>query len=104
VSRASRGASRGDDGTAARLDADAASRAGAVRASIPSPCISVCRIDPASGLCEGCLRTLDEIARWGSMNEEARSAVWRALELRRGERTARPQAAESLARESHRDA
>ncbi len=29
-------------------------------APVPSPCISVCRIDPASGLREGCLRTLDE--------------------------------------------
>lgn len=102
MSQASR-ASRGDAGAAARLDADAASRPGAVRASTPSPCISVCRIDPASGLCEGCLRTLDEIARWGSMNEEARCAVRHALEVRRSERTARPQAAESLARESHRD-
>ncbi|MBW7924131.1 MAG: DUF1289 domain-containing protein [Burkholderiaceae bacterium] len=87
---------------AAPREAGAASRPGAARASIPSPCISVCRIDPASGSCEGCLRTLDEIARWGSMNEEARSAVWHALEQRRSGHTARPQAAESLAHESHR--
>lgn len=30
----------------------------------PSPCISVCRIDPATGWCEGCARTLQEIADW----------------------------------------
>lgn len=30
----------------------------------PSPCIGVCRIDPASSLCQGCARTLQEIADW----------------------------------------
>jgi uncharacterized protein len=30
----------------------------------PSPCTSVCRIDPASGWCLGCARTLQEIADW----------------------------------------
>jgi predicted Fe-S protein YdhL (DUF1289 family) len=30
----------------------------------PSPCIGVCRIDQATGWCQGCLRTLDEIADW----------------------------------------
>ena len=34
---------------------------------LPSPCISVCRMDPASGLCQGCLRTIDEIVAWGSL-------------------------------------
>ncbi len=59
----------------------------------PSPCISVCRIEPSSGLCEGCLRTLDEIAQWGSMDDDARQAVLRAIDARRGHRTARPGAA-----------
>ena len=31
-------------------------------AAVPSPCIAVCRMDAATGWCEGCLRTLDEIA------------------------------------------
>jgi len=52
-------------------------------APVPSPCISVCRIDAASGLCEGCLRTLDEIARWGSMSNDARREVWNAIHVRR---------------------
>lgn len=34
----------------------------------PSPCIGVCRIDPASGLCTGCARTLQEIADWPMLN------------------------------------
>jgi len=46
---------------------------------VPSPCISVCRMDPATGLCEGCWRTLDEIARWGGAPEEERRAIWQAL-------------------------
>jgi len=61
--------------------ANATSRAQA--RPVPSPCISVCRIDPASGLCEGCLRTLDEIAAWGSLDDDARRAVWSAIERRR---------------------
>lgn len=31
---------------------------------VPSPCIKVCVMDPALGLCAGCYRTLDEIAGW----------------------------------------
>jgi predicted Fe-S protein YdhL (DUF1289 family) len=57
----------------------AAARAGAV----PSPCISVCRIDAASGWCEGCTRTLDEIARWGTMADEDRLEVWACIARRR---------------------
>jgi predicted Fe-S protein YdhL (DUF1289 family) len=48
----------------------------------PSPCINICRMDPHSGLCEGCLRTLDEIAQWSTASEEQKRMVWRAL-LRR---------------------
>jgi predicted Fe-S protein YdhL (DUF1289 family) len=52
-------------------------------ARVPSPCISVCRIDEASGLCVGCLRTLDEIAAWGALGDDARRRVWQAIALRR---------------------
>ena len=48
-----------------------------------SPCIDVCRIDPDTGLCAGCLRTLDEIAHWGGYTDEEKRAVNRALEARR---------------------
>ena len=47
--------------------------------NVPSPCISVCRMDAASGLCEGCLRTLDEIGRWSSMTDAGKRAVWRLI-------------------------
>jgi predicted Fe-S protein YdhL (DUF1289 family) len=29
-----------------------------------SPCTGVCRLDPATGLCAGCRRTVEEIAGW----------------------------------------
>lgn len=38
---------------------------------ILSPCIGICRLGP-DGLCEGCLRSGDEIARWVSMGEDER--------------------------------
>jgi predicted Fe-S protein YdhL (DUF1289 family) len=49
----------------------------------PSPCINICRMDAATGWCEGCLRTLDEIATWGSLPDEDKRAVWQQLRLRR---------------------
>lgn len=35
----------------------------------PSPCTSVCRIDQRTGWCEGCYRTLAEIADWPMLSE-----------------------------------
>lgn len=43
--------------------------------SIASPCVMVCTVDGASGLCLGCLRTLQEIATWSRMTDEGRAAV-----------------------------
>ncbi|MDM0006832.1 DUF1289 domain-containing protein [Variovorax sp. J22G73] len=48
----------------------------------PSPCTSVCRMDRLSGFCEGCLRTIPEIAGWSKMEDDMRRHVWRAIELR----------------------
>ncbi|HEY2560036.1 MAG TPA: DUF1289 domain-containing protein [Caldimonas sp.] len=55
-------------------------------AEIPSPCTSVCTLDPATGWCAGCLRTIDEIAAWGSLDAAAKRAVWKRLPARRAER------------------
>lgn len=49
-----------------------------------SPCISVCRMDAATGLCEGCFRTLDEIAGWSRMDDMQKRAVWLRLAERVG--------------------
>jgi hypothetical protein len=50
--------------------------------AVESPCTKVCRIDPAHGLCAGCGRTLDEIARWLSLSEDERQAIVDALPAR----------------------
>jgi uncharacterized protein len=52
-------------------------------APVPSPCISVCRMDEATGWCSGCLRTLDEIAWWSQLDDEDKRAVWAQLQQRR---------------------
>jgi predicted Fe-S protein YdhL (DUF1289 family) len=49
---------------------------------LQSPCIKVCQMDPQRGLCLGCRRTLDEIARWSAMSEAEREAVLRQLPQR----------------------
>ena len=53
-----------------------------------SPCISVCRLDDATGWCIGCNRTLQEIAAWRDMDETAKARVLAALRLRRERQTA----------------
>lgn len=50
---------------------------------VPSPCISVCAMDEATGWCAGCLRTLDEIAVWSLLDEADQRAVWVELAKRR---------------------
>lgn len=44
-----------------------------------SPCVNICVIHQKTGLCTGCLRTLDEIADWGAMDAADRQAVLDAL-------------------------
>ena len=58
-------------------------RAPAPGSGVASPCVSVCRMDVASGLCEGCLRTIDEIAHWGLFDDDEKRAVIAALPARR---------------------
>ena len=48
-----------------------------------SPCIKVCQMDPQRGVCIGCCRTLDEIARWGGMDDAQRAAIMGELSSRR---------------------
>ena len=43
--------------------------------SVSTPCIKICVIDPVSKLCEGCGRTLAEIAQWSRLSEAERLAI-----------------------------
>jgi predicted Fe-S protein YdhL (DUF1289 family) len=60
--------------------------AGAILAAcmeVLTPCIKVCVIDPASGLCTGCGRTLAEIATWGGLEHAERRRIMAELPGRR---------------------
>lgn len=50
---------------------------------IRTPCIKVCWVDAASGLCLGCYRTLSEIAGWARLSEAERAALMDELPARR---------------------
>ena len=51
---------------------------------VSTPCIQVCVIDPVSKLCEGCGRTLAEIAQWSRLSEAERRAIMAELPKRLG--------------------
>lgn len=44
-----------------------------------SPCINICVIDPASRLCKGCLRTIDEITAWSRLSDAQRRSLMAEL-------------------------
>lgn len=49
---------------------------------LDSPCIKTCQIHPRSGLCIGCLRSLDEIAGWSSFSPLERTRILEDLPRR----------------------
>ena len=49
---------------------------------IASPCINVCRMDASGGYCEGCRRSIDEIASWSTYSNEQKRAVLAQLPAR----------------------
>jgi len=51
---------------------------------VETPCVAVCEIDDASGLCRGCHRSLAEIATWGAMSSAERQRIIRGLPERGG--------------------
>ncbi|MGL4243182.1 MAG: DUF1289 domain-containing protein [Beijerinckiaceae bacterium] len=48
-------------------------------AGVSSPCVKICVLDPAAGICLGCGRTMAEISGWLRMSETDRAAVKRQL-------------------------
>jgi len=50
---------------------------------VRSPCVKVCELDPANGLCRGCLRTQDERDWWVAYSADQQREVLRRCEQRR---------------------
>lgn len=67
---------------ATRALARQAARVARMSGTIPSPCVSVCRMDAAGALCQGCWRTLAEIGGWSRMTDPERQQVWHEIALR----------------------
>lgn len=47
-----------------------------------TPCINVCSLDPADGLCAGCYRTIAEIMAWSNYSNAERLQIMSDLPLR----------------------
>ena len=52
--------------------------------NLPSPCVSICKLNKSTGFCEGCYRTENEIALWTSMNNDERLSLLPILRERQG--------------------
>ncbi|MGE0099104.1 MAG: DUF1289 domain-containing protein [Hydrogenophaga sp.] len=60
----------------------AARRRTGLAPGVPSPCISICKMDAATGWCQGCFRTLEEIAQWSRAGDADKLVVWQRIEAR----------------------
>lgn len=61
---------------AMKMLADRAITAGAMHENIPSPCVSVCRMDAKREFCEGCLRSIEEIRAWSTSTDVQKKIIW----------------------------
>jgi predicted Fe-S protein YdhL (DUF1289 family) len=50
---------------------------------VKSPCIDVCKME--AGLCAGCFRTIDEIARWARIGDDEKRQILAAVAQRRSQ-------------------
>jgi predicted Fe-S protein YdhL (DUF1289 family) len=50
--------------------------------TIETPCENICIVDPPSGLCRGCGRSLAEIGRWTAYSDGERARVMKELPQR----------------------
>lgn len=54
-----------------------------IASPVPSPCVSLCKMDMERRYCMGCLRTIEEIVAWGKADDDYKRAVWAELPRRR---------------------
>ncbi len=59
-------------------------------AAIQTPCVKICVVDPQSGHCLGCRRTLAEIAAWTSLSDGERARIMAELPGRTVDQESRP--------------
>lgn len=52
--------------------------------NLPSPCISICKLNKSTGFCDGCFRTINEISQWPSMTDVERMSLLETLRQRQG--------------------
>jgi uncharacterized protein len=64
-------------------------------APIETPCTQVCIVHPTLGLCIGCGRSIDEIARWADCDAGARAHIMAQLPARLAGMTAAKTGAQS---------
>src|SRR5207248_11648543 len=87
------GLPRRDHPRSGQIAAHPARRAGRVREGVmtvtasdahpASPCLGICLMDPATRMCRGCLRTIDEIRAWYEASAAEKHAILARLETRR---------------------
>ena len=46
-----------------------------IEIDIESPCIGVCAMDEATGFCQGCYRTIEEIQGWWDLDSMQKQVV-----------------------------
>ena len=70
-----------------RVTTDMASSDKSILTKLPSPCVSICQMDPQDGVCLGCYRTRAEIAAWRSMDQDDQLVLLDILRDRRANAT-----------------
>lgn len=50
---------------------------------VPSPCVSLCKMDVERRYCMGCLRTIEEIMAWSKADDAYKQGVWQEIARRR---------------------
>lgn len=53
-----------------------------------SPCLNICTLDAAGVFCTACLRSLDEIAQWSQLSDQARAEIMADLPRRQSDNSA----------------
>lgn len=60
----------------------------AIGATPVSPCVGICLMDPRTRMCRGCLRTVEEIARWYEATPAEKREIIARLAVRRAQGSA----------------